>query len=107
MLSINWQKSLHTFAAGLGIQLSNIDIQTRISKNKRGLIDHCLLTSEQMTSWKICLPPFDFNDIFFQSKLFSFENERRNCSEKIAEFNRIFSTMLEETAPTEIKLISF
>ena len=72
MLSVNGQKSLHNFAAGLGLQLSNIDIPTRISNNKRILIDHCFSTNEQITSWKSCLPPFDIdhNVIFFQSKLF-------------------------------------
>ena len=35
MLSVNGMKSLQNFAAGLGLQLSNIDIPTRISSNKR------------------------------------------------------------------------
>ena len=34
MLSVNGQKSLQNFAAALGLQLSNIDIPTRISNNK-------------------------------------------------------------------------
>ena len=72
MLSVNGQKSLQNFAAGLGFQLSNIDIPTRISNYKKSLIDHCFSTNKQITSWKVCLPPFDIdhNIIFFQSKLF-------------------------------------
>ena len=45
MLSVDGQKSLQNFAAGLGLQLSNIDIPTHISNNKRSLIDHCLSTN--------------------------------------------------------------
>ena len=80
MFWVNGKKSLQNFAAGLGIQLSNIDIPTRISKNKRSLIDHRFLTNEQITSWKVCLPLFDIdrNVIFFQSKLFLLE-EKQNC----------------------------
>ena len=59
MLSVNGKKSLQNFAAGLGLQLSNIDIPTRISNNKKVLIDHCFWTNEQITSQKVCLPPFD------------------------------------------------
>ena len=35
MLSVNGQKSLQNFAAGLGLQISNIDIPTRISNKKK------------------------------------------------------------------------
>ena len=35
MLSVNGQKSLQNSAAGLGLQLSNIDIPTRISNKKK------------------------------------------------------------------------
>ena len=72
MLSVNGQKILQNFAAGLGLQLSNIDVPTRISSNKRNLIDHCFSNNEQVTSWKICLPLFDIdhNVMFSQSKLF-------------------------------------
>ena len=78
MLSVNGKKSLQNFAAGLGLQLSNIDIPTRISNNKRSLIDHCFSTNEQITSWKVCLPPFDIdhNVTFFQSKLFLIEEKQ-------------------------------
>ena len=67
-LSVNGQKSLQNFAAGLGLQLSNTDIPTRISNNKRSLIDHCFSTNEQITSWKVFLPPFEVyhNVIFFR-----------------------------------------
>ena len=77
MLSLNGKKSLQNFAAGLGLQLSNIDIPTRISNNKRSLIDHYFSTNEQINSWKVCLPPFDIdhNVVFFQSKLFLLENK--------------------------------
>ena len=73
MLSVNGIMSLQNFAAGLGLQLSNIDIPTRVSNNKGSLIDHYFSTNEQITSWKVCLPPFniDHNVIFFQSKLFN------------------------------------
>ena len=79
MLSVNGKKSLQNFAAGPGLQLSNIDIPTRISNNKRSLIDHCFSTNEQITSWKVCLPPFDIdhNVIFFQSKLFLIEKKTK------------------------------
>ena len=72
MLSVNGKKSLQNFAAGLLLQLSNIDIPTRISNNKRSLIDHCFPFNEQITSWKLCLPPFDIdhNAIFFGASLF-------------------------------------
>ena len=72
MLSVNGPKSFQNLAAGPGIVLSNIDIPTRISNNKRTLIDHCFSTNEQITSWKICLPPFgiDHNIIFFSYKNF-------------------------------------
>ena len=60
------------FAAGLGLQLSNIDIPTRISNNKRSLIDHCFSIDEQIASWKVCLPLFDIDHtaLFFQGNLF-------------------------------------
>ena len=79
MLSVNGKKSLQNFAAGLGLQLSNIDIPTRISNNKRSLIDNCFPTNEQITSWKACLPPFDIdhNVIFFQSKFFLLEKKTK------------------------------
>ena len=72
MLSVNGKKSLQNLAAGLGLQLSNIDIPTRISNNKRNLIDHCFSTNEQITSWKVCLTPFDIdhNVIFFRANFF-------------------------------------
>ena len=72
ILSVNGKKSLQNFAAGLGLQLSNIDISTRISNNKRSLIDHCFSTNEQITSWKVCLPPLDIdqNLIFFSEQAF-------------------------------------
>ena len=63
-------------ACDLGVyfdhKLSNIDIPTRISNNKRSLIDHCFSTNDQITSWKVCLPPLDIdhNVIFFHSKFF-------------------------------------
>ena len=78
MLSVNGQKSLQNFAAGLGLELSNIDIPTRISNNKKSLIDHCFLSNKQITSCKVCLPPFDIdhNVIFFQSKLFLLEEKQ-------------------------------
>ena len=78
MLSVNGQKSLQNFAAGLGLQLSNIDIPTRISNNKKSLIDHCFSSNKQITSWKVCLPPFDIdhNVIFFQSKLLLLEEKQ-------------------------------
>ena len=78
MLSVYGKKSLQNFAAGLGLQLSNIDIPTRISNNKRSLIDHCFSTNKQITSLKVCLPPFDIdhNVIFFQSKLFLLEEKQ-------------------------------
>ena len=78
MLSVNGQKSLQNFAAGLGLQLSNIDIPTRISNNKKSLIDHCFSSNKQITSCKVCLPPFDIdhNVIFFQSKLFLLEEKQ-------------------------------
>ena len=77
MLSVQGKKSLQNFAVGLGLQLSNINIPTRISNNERSLIDHCFSTNEQITSWKVCLPPFDIdhNLIFFQSKLFLSEKQ--------------------------------
>ena len=70
MLSVNGKRSLQNFSAGLGLQLSNIDIPTRISNNKKSLIDQCVSTNEQITSWKVCLPPFDIdhNVFFLQSK---------------------------------------
>ena len=73
MLSVNGQKNLQNFASELELQLSNFDIPTRISSNKRSLIDQ-FFTNEQITSWKICLPPFDndYKVIFFQSKLYFF-----------------------------------
>ena len=72
MLSVNGQKSLQNFAARLGLQLSNIDIPTRINNNKGNLIDHCFSTNEQITSWKICLPPFDieYNVFCFRANFF-------------------------------------
>ena len=75
MLSVNGKKNLQNFSGGLGLRLSNIDIPARISNNKISLIDHCFSTNEQITSWKVCLPPFDIdhNVIFFQSKLFLLE----------------------------------
>ena len=78
MLSVNGKKNLQNFAKGLGLQLSNIDIPTRINNNKRSLIDHCFSTNEQITIWKVCLPPFDIdhNVIFFQSKLFLLEEKQ-------------------------------
>ena len=77
MLSVNGKKSLQNCAAGLRLQLFNIDIPTRISNNKRSLIEHCFSTNEQITNWKVCLPAFgtDHNIIFFQSKHFC---ERKN-----------------------------
>ena len=71
-MSVNRQKSLQNFAAGPGLQLCNIDILTRISNNKRNLIDHCFSTNEQISNWKIWLHPFDidYNVIFFQSNFF-------------------------------------
>ena len=74
MLSINGQKSLQSFAVGLGLQLSNVDFPTRISNNK-SLKDHCFSTNEQNTCWNICLPPLDINHIFFQNKLLLLENK--------------------------------
>ena len=71
MLSVNGKKSLQNFAAGLGLQLSKIDIPTRISNNKRSLIDHCFSTNEQITSWKVCLPPFDID----HNVVFDFEKQ--------------------------------
>ena len=50
MLSVNRQKSLQKFADVLGLQLSNIDIPTRVSNNRRSLIDHCFSTYAQVTS---------------------------------------------------------
>ena len=78
MVSVNGQKSLQNFAAGLGLQLSNIDIPTRISNNKKSLIDHCFSSNKQITSWKVCLPPFDIDHyvIFFQSKLLLLEEKQ-------------------------------
>ena len=72
MLSVNGKKSLQNVAVGLGLQLSSNDIPTRISNNKRSLIDHCFSTNEQITGSKVCLPPLDIdhNVIVFQSKLF-------------------------------------
>ena len=72
MLSVNGKKSLQKFAMGLGLQLSNIDIPTRISNNKRSLIDHCFSTNEQITRWKVCLPHFDIdhNLFFFRANFF-------------------------------------
>ena len=72
MLSVNGQKSLQNFAAGLGLQLSNIDIPTRIRNNKRSLIGHCFSTNEHITSWKIFVPLFDINHnvIFFRANFF-------------------------------------
>ena len=72
ILSVNGQKSLQIFGVGQGLQLSNIDIPTRISNKKRSLIDHRFSTNEQITSWKVCLPLFDINlnVIFLHSKLF-------------------------------------
>ena len=66
LLSVYGQKNLQDFAAGLGLQLNNIDIPTRIINNKRSLIDDCFSTNEEITSWKVCLPPFgiDRNVIF-------------------------------------------
>ena len=65
MLSVTGKKSLQNFAAGLGLQLSNIDTPLRISNNKRSLIDHCFSTNEQITSWKVCLPPFDIDHVIY------------------------------------------
>ena len=78
MLSVNGKKNLQNFAAGLRLQLSNIDIPTRISNNNRSLIDHCFSTNEQITGWKVCLPPLDINHnvIFFQSELFLLEEKQ-------------------------------
>ena len=78
MLSLNGKKSLQNFAAGLGLQLTNVDFPTRISKNKRSLIDYCFSTNEQITSWKVCLTPFDIdhNILLFQSKFFLLEEKQ-------------------------------
>ena len=77
MLSVSGQKNLQNFVAGQELQFSNIDIPTRIINKKRNLIDYCFSTNEQITSWKVCLPPFDIdhNLISFQSKLFLLENK--------------------------------
>ena len=87
MLSVNEQKSLQNFAARLGLQLSNIDIPTRISINKKSLIDHCSSPNEQITSWKVCLPPFDIDHyvIFFRAKFLLLEKNKNIVDEK---FNR-------------------
>ena len=61
MLSLNGQKNLQNFAAGMGLQLSNNDIPTRISNNKRTFLDLCFSTNEQITRWKIGLPLFDID----------------------------------------------
>ena len=135
MLSVNGKKSLQKFAAGLGLQLSNIDIPTRISNNKRSLIDHCFSSNEQIFTWKVCLPPFDIdhNVLFFQSKLFCWKKKKyfikrdcvdkkfnrdlaladwrtvyqqRNCDEMFAEFIRIFLLIHEKNASTGNKLVS-
>ena len=59
------------------------------------MIDHCFSTNEQITSWKVRLPPFDIdhNVIFFESKLFLleekqifFERDTKNFVEE--KFNR-------------------
>ena len=78
MLSLIRQKSLQNFAVVLGLHLSNINIPTRISKNKRGLEDHCFLTNEQINTSKICLLPFDIdhNIFLFQSKLLLLEGKQ-------------------------------
>ena len=78
MLSLNGKRILQNFALGLGLQLSNIDIPTRISNNERSLIGYSFSTKEHITSWKVCLPPFDIdhNVIFFQSKFFLLEEKQ-------------------------------
>ena len=78
MLCVNGQKSLQNFPAGLGLQLSNIDIPTRISNSKRSLIDHCFSNNERITCWKVCLPPFDIdhNVIFFRANFLLEEKQK-------------------------------
>ena len=90
MLSVNGQKSLQNFAAGLALQLSNIDIPTRKSNNKKSLIDHCFSSNKQITSWKVCLPPFDIdhNVIIFQSKLLLLEEKQNFFLNEIQNFCR-------------------
>ena len=85
MLSVNVHLSLQNFSAGIELQLSNIDTPTFISNNKRSLIDHCFLTNEQNSNWKVCLPPFDIglNVIFFQSKLFLLEEKKTTLLHEI------------------------
>ena len=43
------------------------------------MIDHCFSINEQIITWKVCLPPFDFNHnvLFFQSKLL-WSEEKQN-----------------------------
>ena len=109
MLSVNGQKSLQNFAAGLGLQLSNIDIPTRISNNKRSLIDPCFSTNEQITSRKVCSSPFDIdnNVISFQSKLFCQKKIKINFLNEIQKilsmknFKRSGSCRLENSLPTK------
>ena len=134
MLSVNGIMSLQNFAAGLGLQLSNINIPTRISNNKESLTDHYFSTNQQITSWKVGLPPFniDHNVIFFQieeKQNYFIKRDTKNLSMKnsidiwllqigeqfinketamkcLQSLTEFFLTILEKNAPKEKKLVS-
>ena len=82
ILSVNEKKSLQNFAAGLGLQLSNIDIPTRISNNKRSFIDHCFSTDEQITSWKVLLLSDIDHNVIFLEQTFLLEEKQNYCIEQ-------------------------